>query len=170
MKGTLFTPITIGGLTLSNRIFMAPLTRMRAREPGDVPVLPLMAEYYRQRANAGLIISEATQISPQGKGYMGTPGIFSAEQVALALRRDLRGFADDQAGLGALGVILGHQRQHRHIAGLLAAHARQRRHEDTVGERQRTQGNRGKELAGHDTFLKVGRERLPTIRATVRPG
>jgi len=61
---------------------MAPLTRMRSREPGDVPVLPLMAEYYRQRANAGLIISEASQVSPQGKGYMGTPGIHSDEQVA----------------------------------------------------------------------------------------
>lgn len=82
MTSKLFSPITVGGLSLPNRIFMAPLTRMRSRDDTDVPVLPLMAEYYRQRANAGLIISEASQVSPQGKGYMGTPGIYSAEQVA----------------------------------------------------------------------------------------
>ena len=59
---------------------MAPLTRMRATPPGDVPN-DLMREYYRQRAGAGLVISEGTQISPQGKGYMDTPGIYSPEQV-----------------------------------------------------------------------------------------
>ena len=78
----LFNSIQMGALTLKNRVIMAPLTRMRSQDENDVPVLPLMAEYYRQRANAGLIISEASQISPQGKGYMGTPGIYSAEQVA----------------------------------------------------------------------------------------
>lgn len=78
----IFSPIQVGALSLKNRIFMAPLTRMRSRDDSDVPVLPLMAEYYRQRANAGLIISEASQVSPQGKGYMGTPGIYTAEQVA----------------------------------------------------------------------------------------
>jgi len=78
----LFNPIQVGALSLKNRVIMAPLTRMRSQDESDVPVLPLMAEYYRQRANAGLIISEASQISPQGKGYMGTPGIYSAEQVA----------------------------------------------------------------------------------------
>jgi N-ethylmaleimide reductase len=77
----IFSPIQVGALSLKNRIFMAPLTRMRSRDDSDVPVLPLMAEYYRQRANAGLIISEASQVSPQGKGYMGTPGIYNAEQV-----------------------------------------------------------------------------------------
>lgn len=82
MTSTLFSPVTVGALQLQNRIFMAPLTRMRSRDDTDVPVLPLMAEYYRQRANAGLIISEASQVSPQGKGYMGTPGIYTAEQVA----------------------------------------------------------------------------------------
>ncbi len=82
MTSKLFTPVTVGALSLSNRVFMAPLTRMRSRDDTDVPVLPLMANYYRQRANAGLIISEASQISPQAKGYMGTPGIYSAEQVA----------------------------------------------------------------------------------------
>ena len=80
---TLFDPIRLGDITLSNRIVMAPLTRNRAPQqlPND-----LMVEYYRQRANpatgAGLIISEATQISPQGQGYLDTPGIHSAEQVA----------------------------------------------------------------------------------------
>jgi N-ethylmaleimide reductase len=59
---------------------MAPLTRMRATPPGDLPN-DLMLEYYRQRAGAGLVISEGTQISPQGKGYMDTPGIYSDEQV-----------------------------------------------------------------------------------------
>ena len=81
MSSKLFTPVTVGAVTLANRVIMAPLTRMRSRDDTDVPVLPLMADYYRQRANAGLIITEASQISPQGKGYMGTPGIYSAEQV-----------------------------------------------------------------------------------------
>jgi len=78
---TLFEPLTLGDLTLPNRIVMAPLTRMRATAPGDVPN-DLMLEYYRQRAGAGLIVSEGTQISPIGKGYMDTPGIYSEEQVA----------------------------------------------------------------------------------------
>lgn len=60
---------------------MAPLTRLRSIEPGDIPT-PLMAEYYRQRASAGLIISEATQISAQAKGYAGAPGLHSDEQIA----------------------------------------------------------------------------------------
>ncbi|MBV8526646.1 MAG: alkene reductase, partial [Acetobacteraceae bacterium] len=76
----LFTPVRLGALELPNRIVMAPLTRSRAGA-GDVPG-PMNAEYYRQRASAGLIISEATQISPQGKGYAWTPGIHSPEQVA----------------------------------------------------------------------------------------
>ncbi|MDP2225978.1 MAG: N-ethylmaleimide reductase [Moraxellaceae bacterium] len=80
MSGQLFTPVTLGAVTLPSRVVMAPLTRMRATAPGDVPN-ELMQTYYTQRAGAGLIISEATQISPQGKGYMDTPGIYSAEQV-----------------------------------------------------------------------------------------
>jgi N-ethylmaleimide reductase len=78
---SLFEPLSWGDLKLANRVVMAPLTRMRAAAPGDVPN-DLMAEYYRQRAGAGLIISEGTQISPIGKGYMDTPGIYSDEQVA----------------------------------------------------------------------------------------
>ena len=76
----LFQPYQLGTLTLANRIVMAPLTRSRAAA-GDVPT-PLMATYYAQRAGAGLIISEASQISPQGKGYIQTPGIYSEAQVA----------------------------------------------------------------------------------------
>ncbi len=80
MRKTLFQPITVGALQLPNRVFMAPLTRMRASQPGDMPNA-LMREYYRQRAGAGLIVSEGAQISPEGKGYMDTPGIYSAEQA-----------------------------------------------------------------------------------------
>jgi N-ethylmaleimide reductase len=78
---TLFDGLTVGDLPLANRVIMAPLTRMRSRQPGNIPHR-LNAEYYAQRATAGLIISEATQISQQGQGYPATPGIHSAEQVA----------------------------------------------------------------------------------------
>jgi N-ethylmaleimide reductase len=77
---TLFDPIRLGDIELANRIVMAPLTRNRAG-PGQVPSA-LAVEYYRQRASAGLIVSEATQVSPEGQGYLDTPGIHSAEQVA----------------------------------------------------------------------------------------
>ncbi|MGP2469454.1 alkene reductase [Yersinia sp. 2540 StPb PI] len=76
----LFSPLKVGTLTLPNRVFMAPLTRLRSIEPGDIPT-PLMAEYYRQRASAGLIITEATQISFQAKGYAGAPGLHTQEQL-----------------------------------------------------------------------------------------
>jgi N-ethylmaleimide reductase len=76
----LFHPYQLDDLTLANRIVMAPLTRSRAGA-GDVPT-PLMATYYTQRASAGLIITEASQISPQGKGYIQTPGIHRPEQIA----------------------------------------------------------------------------------------
>lgn len=76
---TLFDPIKIGELELNNRIIMAPLTRCRANE-GRVPNA-MMAEYYVQRASAGLIISEATAVTPMGVGYPDTPGIWSAEQM-----------------------------------------------------------------------------------------
>lgn len=76
----LFDPIQLGGLTLKNRIVMAPLTRMRSLQPGNIPHA-LNAQYYAQRASAGLIIAEATQISPLGQGYPATPGIHSIEQI-----------------------------------------------------------------------------------------
>lgn len=75
----LFEPLKLGSLTLKNRIIMAPLTRARAgatRTPND-----LMAEYYEQRASAGLILTEATSVTPMGVGYANTPGIWSAAQV-----------------------------------------------------------------------------------------
>jgi N-ethylmaleimide reductase len=76
----LFTPFQLGPLLLPNRIVMAPMTRNRAGE-GNVPTA-LNVEYYRQRASAGLIVTEATQVSPQGVGYPGTPGIHTDAQVA----------------------------------------------------------------------------------------
>jgi N-ethylmaleimide reductase len=76
----LFSPFQLGALTLPNRVLMAPLTRCRAGE-GNVPTA-LFSIYYAQRASAGLIISEATQVSPQGQGYPRTPGIYTPEQVA----------------------------------------------------------------------------------------
>lgn len=76
----LFEPFRIGDLELKNRIAMAPLTRNRATDQTDAPN-ELNAEYYRQRATAGLIISEATQISNQGQGYFHTPGIYTEAQV-----------------------------------------------------------------------------------------
>lgn len=80
MNSILATPTKTGIYNLSNRIVMAPLTRMRADKyfaPTDLTV-----EYYKQRASAGLIIAEASQISPQGQGYPNTPGIYSKKQIA----------------------------------------------------------------------------------------
>lgn len=74
----LLEPVNFGALKLKNRVIMAPLTR--ARSPGRVPTSSVV-EYYRQRASAGLIISEATSVSPHGVGYADTPGIWSDEQV-----------------------------------------------------------------------------------------
>lgn len=76
----LFLPLQLGTHALPNRIVMAPMTRSRTTQPGDVPNA-LMARYYAQRASAGLIITEATQISRQGQGYSFTPGIYSEAQV-----------------------------------------------------------------------------------------
>ena len=76
----IFSPFRLGPLALPNRIVMAPMTRNRAG-PGNVPAA-LNATYYAQRAGAGLIIAEASQVSPQGLGYPGTPGIHSTEQIA----------------------------------------------------------------------------------------
>jgi len=78
LKATLFDPVTAGDLRLANRIVMAPLTRNRA--PDAVPTA-LMAQYYTQRARAGLLITEATAISQQGQGYADVPGLYAEEQV-----------------------------------------------------------------------------------------
>ncbi len=77
----LFDPITVGDIQLKNRIWMAPLTRCRAVGGGRAPN-DLMVEYYTQRASAGLILTEATSVTPMGVGYPDTPGIWSDEQVA----------------------------------------------------------------------------------------
>jgi len=76
----LFSPKQIGTFEASNRIVLAPMTRSRTAQPGDIPT-DLMAEYYAQRASAGFMITEATQISLQGKGYSYTPGMFTTAQV-----------------------------------------------------------------------------------------
>ena len=77
----LLTPYTLGDLQLRNRIVMAPLTRTRAENQGKVPN-KLMAEYYAQRAGAGLIITEGTFVSEQGQGWYGAPGVYNEEQHA----------------------------------------------------------------------------------------
>ena len=76
----LFEPVKMGSQTLKNRIIMAPLTRLRSVEPGDVPTV-LASEYYSQRSGAGLVITEATQVSFQAKGYAGAPGIHTQDQT-----------------------------------------------------------------------------------------
>ena len=76
----LFDPLKMGALQLPNRIVMAPLTRSRATPDGRVPT-SLQQDYYVQRAGAGLIISEATSVTPRGVGYAATPGIWSDEQT-----------------------------------------------------------------------------------------
>ena len=76
---TLFDPLQLGAVRLPNRIVMAPLTRMRA-DPQGVPVA-LMQRYYAQRAQAGLILTEATVVHPSGVGYPGTPGIWTDAQM-----------------------------------------------------------------------------------------
>ena len=76
----LLEPFKLGPITLPNRLVMAPLTRNRAVPPGMVPS-PLAVDYYGQRASAGLLVTEASQVSQQGQGYQDTPGIYSKEQV-----------------------------------------------------------------------------------------
>src|SRR5271155_4909561 len=78
-KDVLFTSLRLGAIQLPNRIVMAPLTRMRAGA-GNVPTT-LNAEYYAQRASAGLIISEGVAVSPQAQGYPSSPGIYTADQI-----------------------------------------------------------------------------------------
>ena len=95
---TLFDPVRLGALELANRIVMAPMTRSRAG-PGDVPT-SLALEYYRQRATAGLIVTEGTQPSANGKGYCRTPGIHSDAQI-----EGWRAITDAVHGVGARIVL-----------------------------------------------------------------
>ncbi|MGY2402130.1 alkene reductase [Pseudomonas sp. SDO5271_S396] len=80
MTTTLNTPLTLGRHRLANRIVLPPLTRQRSTQPGDI-ASGLMAEYYRQRAGAGFMVSEGTQIEPRGQGYAWTPGIYTQAQI-----------------------------------------------------------------------------------------
>ncbi|MBE7215946.1 alkene reductase [Shewanella benthica] len=81
MTTSLFQPIQLGNISLNNRIVMPPMTRSRASQPGDI-ANDMMTTYYAQRATAGLIIAEGTQISSMAKGYAWTPGIYTPEQIA----------------------------------------------------------------------------------------
>lgn len=76
-----FTPTTLGQHTLKNRIVLPPLTRQRSSQPGNI-ANELMAQYYSQRAGAGFLVTEGTQIEPRGQGYAWTPGIYTQEQIA----------------------------------------------------------------------------------------
>jgi N-ethylmaleimide reductase len=108
----LFTSVRMGKLELRNRIIMAPLTRMRASNSAHAPT-ELHAEYYAQRASAGLIVGECTEISPNAYGWADTPGLWSAEQV-----RGWRGVTDAVHKQGSLMYATLAYR--RHIAsGLL---------------------------------------------------
>ncbi|MFY3985911.1 N-ethylmaleimide reductase [Achromobacter xylosoxidans] len=80
-RSNVLSPLKVGDITLANRVFLAPMTRLRSNEPGDAPTA-LMCKYYVQRASAGLVITEATQISFQAKGYAGAPGLHNEEQAA----------------------------------------------------------------------------------------
>jgi N-ethylmaleimide reductase len=84
MSASLFQPVRLGDLALANRIVMAPMTRNRADEHGVVPALT--REYYRQRASAGLLVTESVHISPQAVGYPFTPGLYDDAQAASWLR------------------------------------------------------------------------------------
>src|SRR5580692_12400074 len=80
-KLKLFTPIEIGPIQLKHRVVMAPLTRSRSEQPGDIPGR-LMLEYYAQRASdGGFIVSEGTSVSLTGRGWLGAPGLYSDQQV-----------------------------------------------------------------------------------------
>lgn len=81
MHFSLFTPLELGGIPLRNRIALPPLTRCRSAQPGNIPN-DMMRDYYVQRASAGFMVTEGTQIEPRGQGYAWTPGIHSTEQIA----------------------------------------------------------------------------------------
>jgi len=78
----LFQNLSLGPYVLQNRIVLPPLTRSRSTQPGNIPN-ELMATYYQQRAGAGFMVTEGTQIEPRGQGYAWTPGIYSPEQIAV---------------------------------------------------------------------------------------
>lgn len=95
-NGYLFSPAFLGSISTSNRIVMAPLTRARADDLDGVPSEP-MARYYAQRATAGVIISEAINVSPQGRGHSGTPGLYAEDQIEAW--RDITGAVHNAGGV-----------------------------------------------------------------------
>jgi N-ethylmaleimide reductase len=81
----LFTPVQIGPISLKHRVVMAPLTRSRSEQPGDIPGA-LMLEYYAQRASdGGFIVSEGTSVSLTGRGWLGAPGLYSDRRIAFLM-------------------------------------------------------------------------------------
>lgn len=141
---SLFSPVSLAGRTLQNRIVLAPMTRSRA-DPAGVP-LSYVAEYYRQRAGAGLIITEGVQPSPMGQGYPLTPGIHSAEQIAAWAK-----ITDAVHEVGGVIVM-----QIMHVGRI--AHAFNRSISDApVSASTRT--------AGGSIFTLRGMQRLPPPRA-----
>ena len=108
----LFTETRLGPFTLKNRIVLPPLTRSRSSQPGNI-ANDLMATYYRQRAGAGFMVTEGTQIEPRGQGYAWTPGIHSAEQIAGW--RTVTQAVHDQGGI--IFAQLWHVGRSRHRAG-----------------------------------------------------
>src|ERR1700742_1951551 len=82
LKSLMFAPFKLGTIALKHRVVMAPLTRLRSEEPGDIPGA-LMAHYYEQRSSeGGLIITESTEITPEASAYEGAPGIYTDRQIA----------------------------------------------------------------------------------------
>lgn len=103
---SLFMSYKLASLALNNRIVMAPMTRARTMQPGNIPN-DLMAQYYAQRASAGLIITEATQISDDSQGYSFTPGVYTAEQIEgwkKSLRRCMKQAVKSSIKSGMLAV------------------------------------------------------------------
>lgn len=125
----LLEPHSLGQLLLANRIVMAPMTRSRADQPGDIPN-DLMATYYAQRASAGLIVTEGTPISSVGRGYSMTPGIYTSKQIAGWARVTEAVHAKN----GKIFVQLWHvgRRSHESIAGEQPVSASAVKHPDKV--------------------------------------
>ena len=121
MERKLFTPLEIGPITLKHRVVMAPLTRNRSEQPGDVPG-EMMLKYYTQRASdGGFIISEATPISISARGWHGAPGLYSDQQVegwkiivdAVHDRPQLQIAAAQRLVRGVLLSVVAHKAQYR---------------------------------------------------------
>lgn len=161
----LFTPLKVGAITATNRVFMAPLTRLRSIEPGDIPT-PLMAEYYRQRASAGLIISEATQISAQAKGYAGAPGLHRDEQIA-AWKKITQGV---HAQGGHIAVQLWHTGRISHASLQPGGQAPVAPSAINAGTRTSLRDENGQAIRVETSTPRAGYSRDPGDRQRLPPG